>query len=143
MIGRQVIKVNKPFTLEELEGFMQAYWDTKNYNFFLKGKPTSLSAEEYILLPSTEHYIVCVYPRRAGKLFSKENKVILITADTPAGIKEKMMSSIPSDNIFFGTWKISLVMSNEKERKGPAEENLQRYSKYLYSLLDKEGYITI
>jgi len=32
MIGRQVIKVNRVFTLEELEQFMQEHWDKEQYN---------------------------------------------------------------------------------------------------------------
>ena len=54
MIGRQVIVINKTFTLQELEQFMQENWDKEQYNDFGIGKPTSLSVDEYILLPATQ-----------------------------------------------------------------------------------------
>lgn len=34
MIGRQVIVINKTFTLQELEQFMQENWDKEQYNDF-------------------------------------------------------------------------------------------------------------
>ena len=77
MIGRQVITVNKTFTLQELEQFMQANWDKEQYGNFRIGKPTSMSAAEYILLPATRRFLVIVYPKAAGGLFSKDNKVVL------------------------------------------------------------------
>lgn len=138
MVGRQVIITKRAFTLTELEEFMRERWDTENYNDFCIGKPTPASIEEYILLPSTEHYIVCAYSRKPG-IFSKKCKVILITADTPAGMRDKFFTSVKSSNIFFGAWKISKTMSLEKERKGPAEENLLRYSEYMKSLLSAAG----
>ena len=83
MIGRQVIKTNRAFTLEELEQFMQEHWDKEQYNSFIIGRPTAASVEEYILLPATERFMVIVYARKAGGLFNKENKVILSVCDTP------------------------------------------------------------
>ena len=141
MIGKQVIKVNRSFTLDELLEFMNEKWDVQTYNQFKKGKPTPAAIEEYILLPATPNYMVCVYARKAGGLFSKENKVILIVADTPEGVKTEIIESLKSSNAIFGAMKIGLVMTKEKERKGPAEDALQFYTKYMKELLENEGYL--
>ena len=140
MIGRQVIKTNRAFTLEELERFMQENWDREQYNDFVVGRPTAASVEKYILLPATSRFMVIVYSRKAGWLFSRDNKVILSVCDTPEGMKQDMARSIPSHNMFFGAWKISTTMSMEKERKGPAEETLQKYAAYMRELLCAAGY---
>lgn len=139
MIGRQVIKTNRAFTLEELEQFMQEHWDKEQYNSFIIGRPTAASVEEYILLPATERFMVIVYARKAGGLFNKENKVILSVCDTPKGVKQDIARAIHSHNVFFGAWKISTTMSMEKERKGPAEEILQQYAAYMRQLLHVNG----
>ena len=141
MIGRQVIKVNRGFSLDELLQFMNENWDTETHCRFIKGRPTAASIEEYILLPATPNYMVIAYPRKAGGLFNKENKVILSVCDTPEGVKTEIIESIPSGNAFFGALKIGLVTSKEKERKGPAEEVLQYYTEYMKKLLEKAGYL--
>ena len=83
MIGRQVIKTNRAFTLEELEQFMQENWDKEQYNHFVIGRPTAASIEKYILLPATSRFMVIAYSRKAGGLFNKDNKVVLTVCDTP------------------------------------------------------------
>ena len=140
MIGRQVIQTNKAFTLEELEQFMQLRWNQEQYNGFVIGKPTPMSVENYILLPATQRFMVIVYPRKGGVL-SKSSKVILSVCDTPAGLGDKMLSSLPLNDVFFGIWKVSTTMSVEKERKGPAEEVLQKYAAYMKKLLTAAGYV--
>ncbi len=135
MIGRQVIKTNQAFTLEELEQFMRSNWDTEQYNDFVIGKPTAASIEKYILLPATERFMVIVYPRKAGGLFTKDNKVVLTVCNTPQGAEMEIFRSIHSHNAFFGAWKVGTTMSMEAERKGPAEEALQKYTAYMKSLL--------
>ncbi len=139
MIGRNVIETNRRFTLEELEQFMREHWDIGQYNRFEIGKPTAASIEQYILLPATERFMVIVYARSGG-LFSKKDKVILSVCDAPAGLRNKFATSIRNNNFFFGAWKIGTVMSVEKERKGPAEEALQKYAAYLRGLLSESGY---
>lgn len=139
MIGRQVIKTNQPFTLEELEQFMQERWDKEQYNDFLIGRPTAASIEKYILLPATDRFMIIVFPRKAGGLFHKENKVVLSVCDTPEGAKQDLARSIHSHNVFFGAWKIGTTMSMEEERKGPAEEILQKYAAYMKELLSTAG----
>ena len=140
MIGRQVIKTNRAFTLEELEQFMQENWDKDHYNHFIIGRPTAASIEKYILLPATARFMVIAYARKAGGLFNKENKVILSVCDTPKGVEQDIFRSIHSHNVFFGAWKIAKTMSMEEERKGPAEEILQKYAEYMKQLLDRAGY---
>lgn len=139
MIGRQVIKTNRAFTLRELEQFMQQYWDKEQYNDFIIGRPTPASIEEYILLPATERYMVIVYSRKAGSLLSKDNKVILSVCETPKGAKQDLARSLHSHSILFGAWKISSTLSAEKERKGPAEDALQKYAAYMGELLTAAG----
>ena len=140
MTGRQVIKTNRAFTLEELAQFMQEHWNKDQYNHFIIGRPTAASVEKYILLPATGRFMVIVFPRKAGGLFSRDNKVVLSVCNTPEGAKQDLFRSIPSHNAFFGAWKISTTMSMEEERKGPAEETLQKYAKYLNGLLKTAGY---
>ena len=96
MIGRQVIPINKPITMQELEQIMQEHWDKEQYGNFKIGRPTKASIEEYILLPATHRYLIIVYPRKAGGLFSKEDKVILSTADTPQGAEIAVAEYFPT-----------------------------------------------
>ena len=140
MIGRQVILTNREFTLEELYDFMKEHWDVNEGGQFVIGRPTKASIEEYILLPATRRFITIVYPRKAGGLFSKENKIILSTADSPAGALEGIAQTIPTGNIFIGAKQMSNLSSSEKERKGPAEDILQSYTAYMKKILGEAGY---
>ena len=140
MIGRQVIKTNRAFTLDELARFMDEHWDKTQYNDFGIGRPTKASIEEYILLPATYRFMVIVYARSAGGLFNKDNKVILSVCDTSEGAKQDFARSIPSENVLFGAWKVDTTLSMEKERKGPAEDALQKYAAYMRELLVAAGY---
>ena len=140
MIGRQVIVTNRAFTLQELYDFMRERWDTEQYGEFVLDRPTKASIEQYILLPATPRFLVIVFPRAAGGLFNKENKVVLSVADTPAGAKEGLATALPTHNLFVGIEKISSTMSTEKERKGPAEDALQFYAAHMRELLEQAGY---
>lgn len=139
MIGRQVLPINKSITLQELEQIMQENWDREQYGSFVIGKPTKASVEEYILLPATPRYLVIVYPRAAGGLFNKENKVILSTADTPEGAKMAVAEYFPTKGPLTKLWQTGSVLSAEKERKGPAEEALQAYTAHMKDILKKNG----
>ncbi len=141
MIGRQVIKTNRAFTLNELEAFMQAHWDKEQFNDFFIGRPTAASVEQYILLPATERFMVIVFPRKAGGLFHKENKVILSVCNTPDGAKQDLARSLHSHSAFVAAWKISVTMSMEDERKGPAEDALQKYTAHMNGLLGAAGFV--
>ena len=140
MIGRQVIKTSRAFTLEELEQFMQEHWDKERYNHFVIGRPTAASIEKYIMLPATPHFMVIAFARKAGGFLSRDDKVVLSVCDTPKGAELEIFRSIHSHNVFFGAWKIETTMSMEKERKGPAEEILQKYTSYMKELLESAGY---
>ena len=139
MIGRQVITTDRSFTLEELDAFMKEHWDTEVYNSFKIGKPTPVSVEEYIILPATPRFVVIVYSRAAGGLFSKENKVVLSTADTPAGAQIAIAEYFPTRGPLTKLLQTSSVLSAEKERKGPAEEVLQAYTAHMRDILKKNG----
>ena len=141
MVGRQVILTNRPFTLEELHDFMKDHWDVNEAGEFVIGRPTQASIEEYILLPATQRFMTIVYPRKAGGLLSKENKVILSTADTPSGEFEGLLQTIPTGKIFVGMAQMASLSSSEKERKGPAEDILQRYATYMKEILGEAGYL--
>ncbi len=119
---------------------MQENWDAERYNRFAIGRPTAASIEQYILLPATDRFMVIAYPRKAGGFFSKDNKVILTVCNTPTGAEQEIYRSIHSHNIFFGAWKINTTLSMEEERKGPAEEALQKYAAYMKQLLGRAGY---
>ena len=139
MIGRQVIPINKSITLQELEQLMQQNWGKEQYGNFRIGRPTKASVEEYILLPATQRFLIIVYPRAAGGLFSKENKVILSTADTPEGAQIAIAEYFPTKGPLTKLWQTGSVLSAEKERKGPAEEVLQACTAHMRDILKKSG----
>ena len=139
MIRRQVIPINKSITLQELEQLMQENWDKEQYGNFRIGRPTKASIEEYILLPATQRFLIIAYPRAAGGLFSKENKVILSTADTPEGAQIAIAEYLPTKGPLTKLWQTGSVLSAEKERKGPAEEVLQAYTAHMREVLKKCG----
>ena len=139
MIGRQVITINKTFTLQELEQFMQENWDKEQFSDFRLGKPTAASIGEYILLPATHRFLVIVYPKAAGGFFNKENKIVLSVADTPAGAQAAFAEYVPVRGAIFKLWQTSQVLSAAKERKGPAEEVLQAYTAHMKEILAKNG----
>lgn len=139
MIGRQVISINKTLTLQELEQIMQECWDKEQFGGFRIGRPTPASVEEYILLPATRRFLVIAYTRAAGGLFSKENKVILATADTPEGAGIAIAEYFPTKGPLTKLMQTSSVLSAEKERKGPAEEALQAYTAHMRDILKEKG----
>jgi hypothetical protein len=139
MVGRQVIAVNRPLSLQELEQVMQEGWDKERYADFRIGRPTSASIEEYILLPATYRFLVIVYPRAAGWLFSRQNKVILSVADTPASAQLAFFEYMPKQGPLTRLWQTSQVLSAEKERRGPAEEALQAYTAHMRDVLSQHG----
>ena len=141
MIGRQVIKTNRAFTLEELEQFMQEHWDKEQYGEFTCGRPTAASIEEYIMLPATERYMVIAYARKAGGLFSRDNKVILSVCDTPKGAIANLLRSVHTGSAVVSSYQLGKVLSAEQERRGPAEEQLQKYAAHMRDILGAAGYI--
>lgn len=141
MIGRQVILTNRAFTLEELYDFMKEHWDVNECGEFVRGKPTKASIEEYILLPATPRFMTIVFPRSAESRLSKENKIVLSTADTPSGAFEGLLQTVPTGNLITGIVQMKSLRSSEKERRGPAEEMLRIYTKYMKQILGENGYL--
>lgn len=129
MKGRQVIKTNKNFESKEaLFAFMQEHWNKEEYGDFFIGKPTPGSISEYICLPATQRFMVITYP--------KKNKVVLTVCDAPAGLKDKLITSIPTKgNLFASAAKMAVLASSEKERKGPAEDILLAMTAHMRDIL--------
>ena len=141
MTGREVIITNRSFTPQELYEFMDQHWDREQYNDFVLGSPTDMTAGTYVMLPATSRHLVIVYSRDKGFL-SKEQKVVLSVAMTPAGAMESLARSIPTGGkIIAGAVKIGSVMSQEADRKGPAQDALIAYTEYMRSLLGEAGYL--
>ena len=94
------------------------------------------------MLPATLRHLVIIYSRAKGGLLSKENKVVLSVAMTGTGMIESTARSIPTGrNILAGVAKIGGVMSQEQDRKGPAQDALLAYTEYMRTLLREAGYL--
>lgn len=141
MIGREVIITNKGFEKDELFSYLKEQWDEENYPELTIGKPTVASIDEYILLPATERYMVIIYPKKAGGLFNKKNKVVLSVCDTPAGAKEGFIRALPTKTAIAGIAQIGMTLSAEDERKGPAQDVLLKYTEYVKGILSADGYL--
>lgn len=139
MVGRQVITTNRAFTLEELKSFMDQYWNKQEFNEAVIGRPTKASLGEYILLPATDRFLVIIYPKAAGGLFNKENKIVLSVAENPAGAREAFFSYVPVNNAIAKIAQTGQVLSAEKERTGPAEQVLQMYTAHMKQILANTG----
>lgn len=139
MIGRQVLITNKEFTKDELFAYLKSHWNVEEYPEPIIGKPTAASFDEYILLPASKSYMVIIYPKKAGGLFNKKNKVVLSVCDSPAGIREKLVVSVPTKSIIFNVAQLGMIMSQEDERKGPAEDSLLKYTEYVKAILKSDG----
>ena len=140
MTGRRVIPTTRAFTHEELLRFMTERWDTAQYNSFVADPALSQYTKRYVVLPATTRYMIIVFSRAAGGLFSREDRVVLSVMNSPAGAGEMMMRAIPTHNAFFGIAKIANTMSAKAEREGPADEILQKYADYMYALLREAGF---
>ena len=114
MIGRQVILTNRAFTLEELYDFMKEHWDVNECGEFVRGRPTKASIEEYILLPATPRYMTIIFPRSAESRLSKDNKIVLSTADTPSGAFEGLLQAVPTGNLFTGIAQMKSLRSSAR-----------------------------
>lgn len=131
MKGREVIKVNKTFTLEELAAFMDAHWDAAEFGGYQVGRPTPASIEEYIILPATKNCLVILYPR--------DGKVILSVAQTPAGVGKMAFTAIPTGNAIAGIAQASASISLAKELRGPANDIMLIYAEQVKKILAAEG----
>ena len=129
MIGRQVIKSGRSWdSKEQLLAFMEENWNKEEYGGFFFGRPTPGSVLEYICLPATDRFMVIVYP--------KKEKIVLSVCDAPAGLKSRLVQSIPHQGrIFHSIITMAELGSYEKERKGPAEQVLQAYTAHMKEIL--------
>lgn len=127
--GREVIKVDFTWTLQELFDFMKAHWNKEEYNDFVIGRPTPASVEEYICLPATEHCLVIAYPRK--------QKIIFSVADNVNGLKLLATSVVPTRSAISRIYQSSLTISRSKEMTGPAAEICELYANYMKTLLEK------
>ena len=141
MTGREVIITNRSFSPQELYEFMEKYWDKEQFNDFILGSPTDMTAGLYVMLPATSRHLVIVYSRDKGFL-SKDKKVILSVAMTTAGAAEAMARSIPTGgHIIAGIVKLHSVKSQEEDRTGPAQEALLAYTDHMRRILGEAGYL--
>ncbi len=129
MIGRQVIKSGRRWeSKEELMAFMEENWDREEYGDFWFGRPTMGSVSEYICLPATTRFMVIIYP--------KKEKVVLTVCDAPEGVESRVIQSIPHQGrIISSIIAMKELGSYEQERKGPAEQVLQAYTKHMKEIL--------
>lgn len=128
--GREEIKVDFNWTLNDLYDFMRANWDVENYNDFEIGKPTPASIEDYIYLPATAHCLVIAYTRKG--------KIIFSVADNPEGLKLLVASAIPVKNAISKIYQSSLTISRAQEMKGPAADVCEMYANYMRELLQNK-----
>lgn len=127
--GREVIKVDFTWTLQEMYEFMNQNWDKETYNDFSIGKPTPMSIEQYILLPATQNCVIIAYPRKG--------KVIFSVADNPDGAKQLAKTMIPTRSAVAKLYQTSLSLNHTKEMKGPAADICEIYAEYMKKLLSR------
>lgn len=131
MKGRKVLKTNITMTLDEFEQFLNAHWDKTEYGDYVRGKPTPASFEEYILLQSTAHTLIAMYPRRG--------KVVLTVVDNPEGLGRIVFSSLPTNKVYLQVAQNAQMVARAKEFKGPGNDMNLFYAAYLEQLLRAEG----
>lgn len=141
MIGRQVLITNKGFEKNELFEYFKEKWNEEEYTMPTFGKPTSASFDEYIILPASSRFLVIIYPKKAGGLFNKKNKVVLTVCDSPQGAIEKIATSVPTKSALGNIAQLGATFSQEDERKGPAEDSLLKYTEYIKGILKADGYL--
>ena len=125
--GREVIKVDFDWTLDDMEKFMEENWDKDEYGYFERGKPTPLSIEEYLYLPATPNCLVIAYPRKG--------KVIFSVADNANGAKRLATTAIPTHNALAEVYQLGLIIGRAKEFKGPAADICEIYAEHMKQLL--------
>lgn len=134
MIGREVIVTEKAYDLDDLYNLFTRYWDYENYNVFEIGRPTPASIEEYICIPATDHFMIIVYGRKAGKFFSKKNKVILTVCETPSGMAERFREIRLRNHGVLN----DITRDLEEERTGLAQDLLIQYTEFVADILLKD-----
>lgn len=125
MKTREVIKINRTLTLQELCDFMQQRWNKESYNNFVVGRPAGLAFEDYIMLPATTHCVICVYPRKG--------KVILAVMPNSEG-----QMALAGSLAFGGYGRMGVV----GEMNGVASQANGLYAAYLESLFSRAGMLS-
>ena len=125
MNTREVIRINQTMTLQELSDFMQRYWDKERYNDFVVGRPAVGAFQDYIMLPATKRYVICVYPRKG--------KIILAVMTNSQG-----QMSLAGSLVLGGYGRMGMI----GEMQGVAYQANELYAAYLESLFARSGMLT-
>ncbi len=143
MKGRQTIVINRAMTPEDVLKFMEEHWDKEAMSEFGTTKKSS-GALEYIVLPATENWDIIIYPKAAGGLFNKENKIVLSAARALHAIDPSRVdyARFFRDKDTFDRIKDSKeAIDLNKEMMGPCEDALQEYTGFMKKLLEEAGYL--
>ncbi len=129
MKGRQTIRTENDWDIESLQSFLEQRWDPE-----IGPAPVIRDmgmSVRYLQLPATYRYCVMI---QAAK-----GKLVLFTYPTASGWSEQLSQTIPTHTVVGGYMKISSIMDKRKERTGPAEEMLLKYTEVVRSLLNCHG----
>ena len=144
MKGRQTIKINKTMTPDDVLHFMEAHWDKENMSEFGTTKKSNGDLE-YVVLPATENWDIIIYPKAAGGLFNKDNKLVLSAARATHAIdpsKVDYTKYFKRHKDTFDKIKDSKqAIDLNAEMMGPCEDALQEYTGFMTKLLGENGYL--
>ncbi len=144
MKGRKTIATRKAFTPDELLKFMEENWDRENVSEFGVTRKSNGDLE-YIVLPATENWDVILYPKAAGGLFNKEDKIVLSAARATHGIDPNKVDYTKyfrkHHDSFMGIKESKEAYDLNKEMQGPCEEALLEYTDLLTKLLKTAGFL--
>ncbi len=144
MKGRQTITINRTMTPEDILHFMEAHWDRENMSEFGTTKKSNGDLE-YIVLPATENWDVIIYPKAAGGLFNKDNKIVMSAARSHHAIdpsKVDYTKYFRTHKDMFDKIKDSKeAIDLNAEMMGPCEDTLQEYTGFMTKLLEENGYL--
>ena len=143
MKGRQTIVINRTMTLEDVLKFMEEHWDRETMSEFGTRRKSD-GTLEYVVLPATENWDIIIYPKAAGCLFNKENKLVLSAARSLHAIDPSKVNYARffRDKDTFDRIKDSKeAIDLNKEMMGPCEDALQEYTGFMKKLLEEAGYL--
>ncbi|MBR6205530.1 MAG: hypothetical protein IKQ60_10945 [Candidatus Methanomethylophilaceae archaeon] len=126
MKGRQTIRTEKDWDIESLQSFLEQRWNS-DIGPAPVIKDMGMSVR-YLQLPATYRYCVMIQVAKG--------KLVLFAYPTASGWSEQFVQSIPVHSVVGGYMKISSIMDKRKERTGPAEEMLLKYTEVVRSLLE-------
>jgi len=144
MKGRQTIIINRSMTPEDILHFMESNWDRENMSEFSTTKKSN-GELEYIVLPATENWDIIIYPKAAGGLFNKDNKIVMTVARSfhaidPSKVDYTKYFRVSKDT--FDKIKDSKkAIDLNAEMMGPCEDALQEYKGFMLRLLEEKGYL--